>query len=239
MVPLGYSRRMPAEPDSAREEEFESRWEAAPAVGVIIAMQALLAAVSAQQGWKLWVFPWWAWLLAIVPESVLLVSLASDTMRERLERKGRRRTAAIGLLALVSFTNAVALGAMIGSLVTGRERSGGELLLKAAVIWATNVVVFGLWYWALDRGGPARRWQPDPPPPDFQFPQMENPKFAEPGWYPKLEDYIYVSFTNALAFSPTDAMPLTRQAKRLMLLESVISVVTVVLVAGRAVNILR
>lgn len=230
---------MPPEPNSAREEEFESRWEAAPAVGVIILMQALLAAVSAQQGWKLWVFPWWVWLAAIVPESILLVSLASDSMRVRLERKGRRRTAAIGLLGLVSVANAVALGAMIGSLVTGRERSGGELLLKAAVIWGTNVVVFGLWYWALDRGGPARRWQPDPPPPDFQFPQMENPQFAEPGWYPKLEDYIYVSFTNAFAFSPTDAMPLTRQAKRLMLAESVISVVTVVLVAGRAVNILR
>ena len=89
------------------------------------------------------------------------------------------------------------------------------------------------------RGGPAIRWQPDPPPPDFQFPQMENPQLAEPGWYPKLEDYIYVSFTNAIAFSPTDAMPLTRRAKRLMLAESAISVMTVVLVAGRAVNILR
>jgi len=94
-------------------------------------------------------------------------------------------------------------------------------------------------FWGIDRGGPVRRRQPDPPPPDFQFPQMENPQLAEPGWYPKLEDYIYVSFTNAIAFSPTDAMPLTRRAKRLMLSESAISVMTVVLVAGRAVNILR
>ena len=85
---------MPAEPDSAREEEFESRWEAAPAVGVIIAMQALLGAVSAQQGWKLWRFPWWVWLIAIVPELVLLISLASDGMRQRLEQMGHRRTAA-------------------------------------------------------------------------------------------------------------------------------------------------
>jgi hypothetical protein len=230
---------MPTEPDSAREEEFESRWEAAPAVGVIIVMQALLGAVSADQHWKLWRFPWWAWLIAIVPELVLLVSLAFDGMRQRLEQIGHRRTAAIGLLGLVSLSNAFALGALIASLVTGRERSGGELLMKAAVVWATNVTVFGLWYWALDRGGPAVRWQPNPPPPDFQFPQMENPQLAEPGWYPKLEDYIYVSFTNAIAFSPTDAMPLTRRAKRLMLSESAISVMTVVLVAGRAVNILR
>jgi uncharacterized membrane protein len=230
---------MPTESENVREEEFESRWEAAPAVGAIIVFQALLAGVSADQGWKLWRFPWWVWLIAIVPELVLLVSLAADGMRQRLERKGRRRTVALGLLGVVSFANAVALGAMIASLVTGRERSGAELLLKAAVIWSTNVTVFGLWYWAIDRGGPAIRWQPDPPPPDFQFPQMENPQLAEPGWYPKLEDYIYVSFTNAIAFSPTDAMPLTRHAKRLMLAESAISVITVVLVAGRAVNILR
>jgi uncharacterized membrane protein len=134
--------------------------------------------------------------------------------------------------------NAVALASMIGALVSGHQQSGGELLLEAVVIWATNVTVFGLWYWALDRGGPSRRIQPDPPPPDFQFPQMENPDLADPGWYPQLEDYIYVSFTNALAFSPTDAMPLTHPAKRLMMMESATSVVTVVLVVGRAVNIL-
>jgi Protein of unknown function (DUF1345) len=225
--------------ESAREEEFESRWEAAPAVGVIILLQVLLAIVSQNQGWMLWVFPWWIWLVAIVPEAVLLVSLAWDSMRDRLERIGHRRTVAVTLLAIVSVANAMGLIAMIGSIVYGHEHSGGELLMKAAVIWTTNVTVFGLWFWALDRGGPQRRIQPDPPPPDFQFPQMENPSLAEPGWFPRLEDYIYVSFTNAFAFSPTDAMPLTRPAKRLMLIESIISVATVVLVAGRAVNILR
>jgi uncharacterized membrane protein len=206
---------------------------------VIIALQALLAGMSLWRGWQLWVLPWWVWLLAIVPEFVLLVSLAWDGARRRLERMGRRRMVAIALLAIVSVTNAIALGAMIGSLLTGRERSGGELLFKAVVIWATNVTVFGLSFWTLDRGGPVRRVQPHPPPPDFQFPQMENPDLAEPGWYPQLEDYVYVSFTNAFAFSPTDAMPLTHRAKRLMLIESAVSVVTVVLIAGRAVNILH
>jgi uncharacterized membrane protein len=224
---------------SVQEEAFESRWEAAPAVGVIIALQVGLAAVSASQGWQLWVLPWWAWLVAVVPEAVLLSSLAWREPRRHLERIGHRRTVAIGLLGIVSFANAVSLAAMIASLVTGRERSGAELLLKAAVIWATNVTVFGLWFWALDGGGPGRRGQADAPRPDFLFPQMETPAVAEPSWYPRLEDYVYVAFTNAIAFSPTDAMPLTRQAKRLMFVESAVSVATVVLVAGRAINILR
>ena len=101
------------------------------------------------------------------------------------------------------------------------------------------MISFGLWYWAFDRGGPVRRREPDPPLPDFQFPQMDNPKFAEPGWQPHLLDYIYVSFTNSIAFSPTDTMPLTRQAKLLMLIQSAASAITVLLVAARAVNILR
>jgi hypothetical protein len=85
---------------STQEEEFESRWEAAPAVGVIIALQALLAGVSLWQGWSLWVLPWWVWLGAIVPELVLLVFLASDRPRQALERMDRRRTVSITLLAL-------------------------------------------------------------------------------------------------------------------------------------------
>ncbi len=128
---------------------------------------------------------------------------------------------------------------MLASLVRGDEKSGGELLLKAGSVWSTNVIAFGLLYWALDRGGPVRRLMPDPPPPDLQFPQMENPQLAAPGWHPRLIDYVYVSFTNSIAFSPTDAMPLSRKAKVLMMFESVVSAVTVVLVAARAVNIFK
>jgi hypothetical protein len=102
-----------------------------------------------------------------------------------------------------------------------------------------NVIAFGLWYWAFDRGGPARRLQPEPPSPDFQFPQMENPQLAAPDWRPELVDYLYVSFTNSIAFSPTDAMPLSRWAKLLMLFEAGLSSLTVLLVAARAVNIFK
>jgi hypothetical protein len=222
--------------DALREEEFESRWEATPAVSTVIALQVLLAVVSYMQGWP---FPWWAWLIPVAPELALLIPLAWDRPRPQLEQIGRRRTVSLGLLAVVSLSNGLMLVVLLASLVTGHEQSGRELLLKGGAIWATNVLTFGLAYWELDRGGPTRRIEPDPPLPDFQFPQHENPQLAPPDWQPRLLDYVYVSFTNAVAFSPTDAMPLTRWAKVLMLLESSISATTVLLIAARAINILK
>jgi len=225
--------------DALHEEEVESRWEAAPAVGLVIAFQLLLALVSSTQHWKLWVLPWWVWLIPIGPELALLVPLAWHRPRRRLEQLGHRRTVALLLLGLVSLANALLLLAVVASLVRGDEKSGAQLLLKAITVWGTNVIAFGLWYWAFDRGGPVRRLRPDPPQPDFQFPQMENPQLAAPGWRPHLVDYIYVSFTNSIAFSPTDAMPLSRWAKMLMLVESAASLLLAIMVAARAVNILR
>jgi len=225
--------------DALREEEIESRWEAAPAVGVVIAMQVLLGLVSRSEDWKLWIFSWWVWLIPVVPEVILLVPLAWRRPRRQLEQLGLRRRFALGLLAVISAANGVLLFAVIASLVRGEEASGAQLLLKAVTVWTTNVIAFGLWFWAFDRGGPVRRLRPDPPPPDFQFPQMENPQLAAPGWMPELVDYVYVSFTNSIAFSPTDAMPLSRRAKLLMLTESALSAMTVLLVAARAVNIFK
>jgi hypothetical protein len=223
--------------NEVHEEEVESRWEAAPAVAVVIVLQLGLALLSRERGWKLWEFPWWAWLVSTVPAVFLLGALAADRSRRWLEETGRRRGAALTLFGITSIANAASLVALTGSIIGGHEHSGGELLIKGGVIWSTNVVVFGIWFWAFDRGGPVRRFKPKPPPPDFQFPQMENPQLAAPGWHPRLFDYIYISFTNSIAFSPTDAMPLTRRAKVMMLVESSISAITVLLVAARAVNI--
>jgi hypothetical protein len=225
--------------DPLREEEFESRWEAAPAVAVAIGMQVLLALVSRNQDWELWIFSWWVWLIPAVPETLLVIPLAWHRPRRRLAQLGHRRTVALMLLGVVSLANATLLVAVLASLILGDETSGGQLLLKAITVWSTNVIAFGLWYWAFDRGGPVRRLQASPPPPDFQFPQMENPQLAAPGWQPELIDYLYVSFTNSIAFSPTDAMPLSRWAKLLMLTESSLSSITVLLVTARAVNIFR
>ena len=193
--------------------------------------------VSRGRGWTIWHFGWWIWLIPVVPEAVLLATLGWDRPRHKLEQMGLRRETALALFAVISAANAFLLVSVIASLVNGGVKSGGQLLFEAVTVWGTNVVVFGLWFWAVDRGGPVLRRRPNPPPPDFQFPQMENPQFAAPDWQPRLIDYVYVSFTNSIAFSPTDAMPLSGRAKALMLAESAVSAMTILLVAARAVNI--
>jgi len=222
-----------------REEQRESMWEAAPAVTLVIAGQLMLALLSRQQHWHLLSLGWWIWLAPAIPELGLLVPLAWHRPRRRLEQRGMRRAASLSLISVITLCNGVLICLLVTSLLRGDEHSGPELLARAVTVWGTNVVAFGLWFWVFDRGGPVRREQPGHPPPDFQFPQMENPKLAAPDWHPELLDYIYVSFTNSIAFSPTDAMPLSRRAKLLMLCESATSAITVLLAAARAVNIFK
>ena len=224
---------------SAQHEiEIETRWEAGPAVAVAIALQIALAISSEMQDWTTWVLPWWMWLFPVVPEALFIISTFSRPHRALLEL-GIRRKAGIVLIGLASVANSFLVLSVIASLVSGHETSGSHLLLKGATVWLTNVILFGLWFWIFDRGGPASRVGPNPPPPDFQFPQMENPELAEPGWRPHFTDYMYVSFTNSIAFSPTDAMPLNRWAKLLMLFEASLSAMVILLVAARAVNIFK
>jgi hypothetical protein len=225
--------------ESARHEvEIETRWEAAPAVAVAIVLQVALAISSETQGWTTWVLSWWTWLIPVVPETLFILSTLSRPHRALVEM-GIRREVGIVLLALASLGNAFLVLAVIASLVSGHETSGSHLLLKGAAVWLTNVILFGLWFWLFDRGGPASRVGPVPPLPDFEFPQMENPDLAAPNWRPHFVDYMYVSFTNSIAFSPTDAMPLNRWAKLLMLLEASLSALVILLVAARAVNIFK
>lgn len=224
--------------DELNEFSNEERWEAGPAIALVIVGQIVLSLQSRHSGWQLSGLPWWHWLVAVVPELVLLVALVNRVPRRHLVRLDLRREAAILLVALIAVANAVSLAALVGSLVNGHEHSGAELLLKGATIWGTNVVAFALWFWELDRGGSLARRQAPGPPADFQFPQQENHGLAAPGWHPRLFDYVYIAFTNAIAFSPTDAMPLSQRAKALMLVESASSALTVLLVAARAVNIL-
>ena len=140
----------------------------------------------------------------------------------------------LGFLAVGSLT---ATGLLMWALATA-EITAGQLLLNALVVWGTNLIVFGLLFWELDEGGPLRRVTYGCVTPDFQFPQDQFPGLAPPGWRPRLLDYEYVSLTNSLALSPTDAMPLSRRAKSLMGLESLVSNALVVLVIARAVNVL-
>jgi hypothetical protein len=150
------------------------------------------------------------------------------------------RFASLALIGFMSLANAASGIRLIVDLVRAQhDWKPAGLLLTGGAIWLTNVIVFGIWYWEFDRGGPLERAAGSQPYPDFVFPQMTNPELAPADWEPGFVDYLYVSFTNAMAFSPTDTMPMTRWAKLTMLLQSLISVVTLVLVVARAVNILH
>jgi uncharacterized membrane protein len=139
---------------------------------------------------------------------------------------------------MVAVANFVSLELLVHFLLKGGKANGHELILSSVVIWLTNVAVFALWFWQLDRGGPDRRARGEEATVDFQFPQMTEPETAA-GWRPTFVDYLYVSFTNSTAFSPTDTMPLTARAKLSMMAQAMISIITVLLVAARAVNILQ
>lgn len=209
-----------------------------PLLVVAVALLVLLAVVSWIEGWELLSrIPWWTWLLIAVPELLLIGDLSLGVRRPSFAES---RRAALVLLGVLVCGNLAALAILIASLVTtsARQLGGGELLLSALVIWATNVIVFGLLFWELDHGGPVERTTGERTAPDFQFPQDENPALAAAGWRPEVWDYLYVSLTNSIAFSPTDAMPLSPPAKRLMGLGAILSAITVLLVAARAVNVL-
>jgi uncharacterized membrane protein len=173
-------------------------------------------------------------------EGVLLSVLLFVSPRRVSRESVRLRSLAIGLIAFVNLANLVSLVELIHALLFhGSKGPGGRDLIYASVpVWITNVLVFALWYWELDRGGPAARLQTRRRQPDFLFPQMSSPACTFPNWSPSFLDYLYTSFTNATAFSPTDTMPLTPWAKVLMMLQSLASLLTVALVISRAVNVL-
>ena len=150
------------------------------------------------------------------------------------------RPLALTLLGLAAASNFTSIGLLVHELIArSTDMSGRELLAGALTVWVANVIVFALWYWELDRGGPRRREVDGGDTPDFLFPQMTDGKDIMPGWQPAFSDYLYTSSTNATAFSPTDTMPITGWAKLLMSMQSLSSFVLVVLVTARAVNILR
>ena len=178
------------------------------------------------------------WLVPGV-EGVLLLGLVITTPTRHHMQSSRLRSLIVGLVGLVSLTTLIALILLARFLLDGSHARGHALLFAGAVLWVTNVLIFGIWYWELDAGGPAHRLAPSKPrrPADFLFPQLAQPVLA-PGWRPGFVDYLYTSYTNATAFSPTDTMPLTAMAKLLMATQSLIALITILLVVARAVNAL-
>ncbi len=201
-------------------------------IAILVAIGLMLALPDRVANQPRWILPVLAGLLLI---GVFVAKSA------QLERRTRvLRIVSLALIAVMAFANAASAARLIIDLVQGEGiRNPPTLLLTGAAIWFTNVIVFALGYWEFDRGGPVERAAGTQPYPDFLFPQMTSPELAPPDWEPGFIDYLYVSFTNATAFSPTDVMPMTRWTKLTMLGQAAISVVTVALVIARAVNILK
>jgi uncharacterized membrane protein len=208
----------------------EHRWPASIAVVVAIVLQIVLPNKVIQGLGPRWLIP--------ALEGVLLIALIV-AHPGRIDRESSLlRGMSLILIAVITLANIVALGELVKALLEHTSAGGRSLVFASVPIWLTNVIAFGLWYWELDRGGVAARLHQNHRRPDFLFPQMSTPGSA-PDWTPDFLDYLYTSFTNATAFSPTDTMPLTAWSKLLMMVQSLASLLTVALVISRAVNILN
>ncbi|GDY30449.1 hypothetical protein [Gandjariella thermophila] len=213
-----------------RRTRGEHRWPVALAIVVAVALQLPLPdrVVFGPR-----------WLLPGL--SLLLVVVLMAMNPGRIGRRGGpERLLGLGVVTVLSIGNGLSGALLVHRLLTGTAgQDAGTLLVTGAAIYLTNIIAFSLWYWEWDRGGPAARAAGVRQDADFLFPQMTTPEVAPPDWEPSYVDYLYLSFTNATAFSPTDVMPLRPWAKLTMLLQSAVSLAIVVLVVARAVNILR
>ncbi|HEY2160819.1 MAG TPA: hypothetical protein VGH24_05890 [Solirubrobacteraceae bacterium] len=181
-----------------------------------------------------------SWLLPGV-ETLLLLGLVFYSPNEKFHHSRWRRRVAIGLIAVVSIVNVLSLVLLAHYLLHGHpsSKNGPALMFSGIALWGTNVLLFALWYYEIDRGGPVARMDNEEYYPDFMFAQMtDDAKPHVPAdWKPGLTDYLYLSFTNSTAFSPTDTMPLTAPAKWLMSAQAAVALVIIILVISRAVGI--
>jgi uncharacterized membrane protein len=213
---------------SAPPPRGESRWPAAAAVVAVIVVQLALPATLTFGS---------RYLLPAL-EAALLVVIVGTNRNQLTVRSVDMRYVSLALIAVMAAANLLSLGLLVNALLTGSETSGRLLILAALGIWLTNVVVFALVFWELDRRGAHARSTGNGGDYELLFPQMTLPEPRFAAWLPIFGDYLYVSFTNSTAFSPTDTMPLSSRIKMAMLAQSLLSLVTIGLVGARAVNIL-
>ncbi len=220
---------MPAtQPD--QKLRFEPRW---PVGFAIAAVLGLLAALPG----RIRLFPGWIpYVLAII----VLTPIVGTALAARKERWLHAERMITLLFCSVTLAGTFANIANLIGLMLNRpgEVSGLQLLASSIAVWISNVLLFSLVYWQMDRGGPGPRDADEGRRPDWQFPQTGAPEDAPLDWRPSFVDYLFLGFSTATAFSPTDALPLTSRAKLLMMLESSLSLATIVIVASRAINIL-
>ena len=143
------------------------------------------------------------------------------------------------LLVVMTLGTVLSVTILAVDILVGVEGVTATVLLgRGAAIWVEDVIVFSLWYWQVDRGGPAEWAAGSPVPPSFAFPENATPELAPAGWRPEYPDYLYLAFTNATAFSPTDTLPVRRWAKLTMMVQAALSLVIAILVIARAINVL-
>jgi uncharacterized membrane protein len=207
----------------------ERPWPAQLSIAVAVGLQLLLP--ERLVAGPRWVVP--------VLELVLFAVLIYATPRRLQSHHSGRHALAIAVTGVVSAANVASLVLLSRQLLQHATPNGRQLISSGVLIWLTNVIVFGLWYWMTDRGGPGLRAAGEDEAPDFLFPQMSDDRVEPLDWRPQFVDYLYVSLTNATAFSPTDTMPLTPLAKSIMGIQSLVSLVTIGLIVSRAVNILQ
>ena len=217
-------------------------WFARASVAVIVGLQMLLGSDIAIG--PVWLAPAIE-LALLIPLSIatawaqdLAVKASCDDHWHFVKRRRRAvRRLAVVMTGVITIINFGSLIKVVEALLYSHVGTNGQrLLIDAVNIWAINIIAFALWYWTLDRGGPAARGLTHRTQPDFLFAQMSASE--ECVWSPGFVDYLFLAFTNATAFSPTDTLPLSGRAKLLMMAQSVISLLTIALVAARAVNIL-
>jgi hypothetical protein len=212
----------------------ESRWPVLLALMSAIALQRAIPE-------RYTLVPRWP----LVAMEVLLLVILCTINPIRLTRSTRLgAVSSLVLLAAITIDNTTSAIVLDYHIITGKISNDPAMLLGGgAAVFFTNIIVFGIWYWEIDLGGPFARAgvakrKPQRGYPDFMFPQMDARKLAPEDWEPRFFDYLYVSLTNVMAFSPTDTMPLTRRAKAMMAIQALVAVSTVALVFARAVNVL-
>jgi hypothetical protein len=179
------------------------------------------------------------WMLPIL-EGVLLVVLIVGDPGRISKRSSVLRGFSIALVTVLIAQSLWSTARLIEELIVGGPHTNkpGPLLAAAGIVWVSNNIAFALLYWELDSGGAAERAHALRDHPDLAFPQQMNPDIAAANWRPRFLDYLYLAFTNATAFSPTDAMPLASWAKMAMAVQAAISLAVLGLVVARAVNVL-
>ena len=208
----------------------EARWPMAGAVVAAMVLTILLPA-AIRLGPR--------WLLPVIEGALLVAVTVGDPVR--ISRRTRLlRVISIALVFILTFGTLWATGQLIDDLIHGgpETNSASDLLEAGSLVWVSNNIAFALLYWELDGGGAAARAHHAADHLDLAFPQQLNPRIASRNWQPRFIDDLYLGFTNATAFSPTDVMPLVPWAKITMAVQSVISLAILGLVIARAVNVL-